>query len=114
MTDENEEQAMMSLAIVAELAYRSATSGQDADEATLDKVARAIAACIDVFECPVRKSEGQPKRLTPEEVRQGHFRGGGLTLGFNDGRSSRTNLCIRVTDLSRAIVEINHLFKPTR
>ena len=104
---------MMSLAVVAELAHRSATNGQDADEKTLNDVARVIASCVDVFECGVRKSDGEPKLLTPEEVRQGHFRGGGLILGFNDGRPGRINLCIRVTDLSRAIVEINQLFKPT-
>jgi hypothetical protein len=42
----------------------------------------------------------------------GHFSGGGLALNFNDGRTSRTKLCIRVLDVSRVIVEINHLFGP--
>ena len=57
VTDEKEEQPMMSL--VAELAHKSATNGQDFDEEILNKVARAIASCVDVFECPVRKSDGR-------------------------------------------------------
>jgi hypothetical protein len=104
--------AMISLAIVAELAYRAATNNQEADENALNNVARAIAGCIDVFECEADQYGAKPHLLMRDEVVQGHFRGGGLTLNFNDGRASRTNLSIRATDLSRAIVEINHLFRP--
>jgi hypothetical protein len=103
--------AMISLEIVAELAYRSATSGQQADEQTLNNVARAIAGCIDIFEC---EAGAKPHLVTRDEVREGHFRRRGLTLDFNNGRGSRKNLYLRVTDLSRAIVEINHLFRPER
>jgi hypothetical protein len=112
VTDEKEK-PMMALAIVVELAYRTATNGQDGDEKTLNNIARAIAACIDIFEFPVPTSDGQPKLLTHDEVRQGHFGGGGLTLKFNDGRPDRRNLCIQLTDLSRAIVEVNRFFKST-
>lgn len=100
---------MVSLAIVAELAYRAATSAREVDEKTLNNVARAIAGCVDIFEC---QDGARPNVVTGDEIRQGNFGGGGSTLDFNDGRASRTNLCIRASDLSRAIVEVNHLFPP--
>ncbi|HEV8107804.1 MAG TPA: hypothetical protein VGP97_09785, partial [Burkholderiales bacterium] len=105
-------QAMISLAIVAKLAYLSAIGGEQADEGTLNDVARAIADSVDVFDCAHVQSGAKPTLLTADEVHSGHFSGGGLALNFNDGRTSRTKLCIRVLDVSRVIVEINHLFGP--
>jgi len=114
MVEEKREkpQPMISLAIVAKLAYLSATGGEQLDEEVLNNVARAIADSVDVFDCRPIESGAKPTLVTSDEVRSGDFGGGGVTLNFNDGRPSRTNLCVRVLDVSRVIVEMNHLFKP--
>jgi hypothetical protein len=104
-------QPMISLAVVAKLSYLSAIRGELADEETLNNVARAIADCVDVFDCRPVHSGSRPTLVTSDEIRSGHFGGGGMTLNFNDGRSSRTNLCIRVLEVSRVIVEIDALFR---
>jgi hypothetical protein len=59
-----------------------------------------------------RQFGAKPTLQTADEVHSGHFSGGGLALNFNDGRTSRTKLYIRVLDVSRVIVKINHLFGP--
>ncbi|HEV8105991.1 MAG TPA: hypothetical protein VGP97_00615 [Burkholderiales bacterium] len=105
-------QPMISLAIVAKLAYLSAIGAEQADENTLNHVARVIASSTDIFDCRPVQSGAKPTLLTPDEIRSGRFGGGGLTLNFNDAWPSRTNLCIRVVDVGRVIVEINGVFRP--
>ena len=100
-------QPMISLAIVAKLSYLSAIGGEQADENTLNHVARVIASSTDIFDCRPVQSGAAPTLTTPDEIRSGRFAGGGSTLNFDDGRASRTNLCIRVVDVSRVIVEVN-------
>jgi hypothetical protein len=105
-------QAMISLAIVSKLAYLSAIGGEQADEHTLNHVARVIASSTDIFDCRPVQSGAKPRLLTPDEIHSGRFGGGGLMLNFDDGRPSRANLCIRVVDVGQVIVEINRVFRP--
>lgn len=106
-------QPMIALAIVAKLSYLSAIGGEQADQNTLNHVARVIASSTDIFDCRPVQSGAEPTLLTPDEIRSGHFHGGGSTLDFDDARPSRTNLCIRVVDVSRVIVEVNGVFRPS-
>jgi hypothetical protein len=105
-------QPMIALAIVAKLAYQAVTGSEQADEEILNNVAAAIAGWVDVFDCRPVQSGGEPILLASHEVRSGSFGGGGMTLDFNDGRPSKSNLCIGANDVSRVIVEIGHRFKP--
>src|ERR1041385_6626418 len=105
-------QPMIALAIVANLAYQAVTGSEQADEEILNNVAAAIAGWGDVFYCRPVQSWGEPILFASHEVCSGSFGGGGMTLDFNDGRPSKSNLCIGVNDVSRVIVEIGHRFKP--
>lgn len=97
---------MLSLATGAQLAYSAATKNKDPDEETLNNVARLIATRIKVFVCEPGKCCSEPDLLTHDEVFQGEFEGGGVTLTYNDDRPSLTNLCMRHADLGHAIAEI--------
>src|ERR1043165_8398557 len=97
---------MIALAIVAKLAYQAVTGSEQADEEILNNVAAAIAGWVDVFDCRPVQSGGEPILLASHEVRSGSFGGGGGTLDFNDGRPSKSNLCIGVNDVSRFIAKI--------
>jgi hypothetical protein len=116
MLDEKKEppalQPLIPLAKAAQLAYAAAAQGAEAAEDKLNNVARAIATRFGVFECGPGKSCGPtPNLLMPDEIIEGDFGGGGLTLSFRDGRPNLRNLCIRTADLGRAIAEVSHLFK---
>src|ERR1051326_1543627 len=105
-------QPMIALAIVAKLAYQAVTGTEQADEEILNNVTAAIAGWVDDFACRPGQSGSEPILLASHEVRSGSFGGGGMTLDFNDGRPSKSNLCIGVNDVSRVLVEIVHRFKP--
>jgi hypothetical protein len=100
---------MMSLAGTARLAYHAITGGHGPDEWTLNDIARLIATRVWVFEC--ENHEAEPVRLTHEDIFSGRFLRGGAELTFADGRPSRTNLCIRVTDLNHALVETRAAYR---
>jgi hypothetical protein len=95
---------MMSLAGTARLAYHAITGGHGPDERTLNDIARLIATRVGVFEC--QSPEAEPVRVTHEDIFSGRFLRGGAELTFADGRPSRSSLCIRVTDLNHALVEM--------
>lgn len=103
-------QRMLSLASAAQLAYQAATKRQDPGEETLNNVARVIAMGMNVFVCEPGKNCSQPHVLMYDEIVQGDFEGGGVTLTFNDGRPSLANLCMRHADLRRAIAETRAVY----
>lgn len=103
-------QPMLSLASAAQLAYQAVTKREDPDEGTLNNVARVIAIGMKVFVCEPGKSCSEPDLLMYDEIAQGDFEGGGVTLTFSDGRPSLANLCMRHADLRRAIAEIRAVY----
>jgi hypothetical protein len=102
----------ISLAAAAELAFHAATTGWEADEQTLNRVAGIIAWRVEVFECEAGESLDQVVRVTSHQIANGFFERGGSILRLNDGGRTLTNLCIRTDDLSLAILEVRASFKP--
>jgi hypothetical protein len=103
-------QPMLSLASAAQLVYQAATKLEDPDEQTLNNVARVIAMGMKVFVCEPGKNCSEPDLLMYDEIVQGDFEGGGVTLTFNDGRPSLANLCMRHADLLWAIAETRAVY----
>jgi hypothetical protein len=102
----------IALAAAAELALHAVTSGWEADEQTLNRVAGIIAWRVEVFECGAGESLDQAMRVMPGAIAHGSFERGGSILAFTNGRRSLTDLCIRTDDLSQAILEVRASFKP--
>jgi hypothetical protein len=103
-------QPMLSLATAVQLAYRAAKKREDPDEETLNAVARLIAMRIKVFACEPGKCCSEPDLLMHDEIFQGEFEGGGVTLTFHDGRPGLENLCMRHADLGWAIAETRAVY----
>ena len=84
-------QPLVSLATALRLAYRTATKRDHADEATLDRVARIVAAHVKLFVCAPGCAYANPALVMPGEIEEGYFKGGGAALAFRDDRPSLTN-----------------------
>jgi hypothetical protein len=101
---------MLSLAEAAKLAYRAATKRENPTEQPLNNVARIIAARIRIFACEPGDC-ANPAMVMPDEVFEGEFEGGGMTLNFKDARPSLTNLCMLHKDLGEAIAEVRAAYR---
>jgi hypothetical protein len=100
----------ISLAAAAKLAFKATTTGWEADEQTLNRVARIIAWRVALFRCEAGESPNQANRVSLDQLAHGSFDRGGSILTFEDGRPDLTGLCIRTDELSLAILEVRASF----
>lgn len=99
---------LLGLAAAAALVY-AATARRAPDEATLNDVARMIAARTRLF-----ARDGRDCVLVmPAEILEGEIEGGGTVLTFADGRPTLQGLCILHSELDALVEELRAVYRGT-
>jgi hypothetical protein len=101
---------ILSLASAALVVYRKASRGLHPDSDALNYIARMIAMRAPVFAGSSERCSDL-RLLTPDEVFEGQFEGGGTQISYGDGRNTITHLCMRFEDLPRVVDQITSLYK---
>jgi hypothetical protein len=107
----HDDNPILSLATAAIVVCRKATKGDRPDSDALNDMARMIAMRAPVFACSSERCSDL-RLLTPDEVFEGQFEGGGTQISYRDGRSTITHLCMRFEDLPRVIDQITYPSRP--
>ena len=106
----HDDNPILSLASAAIVVYRKATCHEHPDRDALNYIARMIAMRTPVFACSSDRCS-DPRPLTPDEVFEGQFEGGGTRISYTDGRKPITHLYMRFEDLPRVIDQVASLCK---
>ena len=107
----HDDNPILSLTSAAIVVYRKATEKVDhPDSDALNCIARMIAMRAPIFACSSERCSDL-RLLTPYEVFEGQFEGGGTQISYRDGRNAITHLCMRFEDLPLVIEQITSLHK---
>jgi hypothetical protein len=99
----------ISLTAASALVYHAATDAITDDPATLNDLARIIAARTPVV---ARLTDSEPfTPVRPRAVFEGRFEDGGKCLCFPDGRPTLRNLAIAESEMARLIPELRPLVR---